>query len=1225
MTFPNVDRYADLVNAIVPGSFYASNGIVLPYRNGDTTLRIETDYINTEFGIYLNDVFSGTVYSDVVGNVVFKKFLPRGEIEISLLSSADGHKIKTYVTIREYALWLASYAESLETIDDNIIQLSSNTSIQTAEISALEEVYGKPIGVYSDAGQGVEAYRAQLLELRQSYRSKGGQFGGLNDLVSSFTQVPPFGYSRRKWGPNWILDQDMLVNHRFLDRSHYLTNSTGNITGVDLVKVEPDVVSVPGVPHILSWDSVNRQLQWTPDGNAGTVVDVHDGELFLPGPNCNEYSFLLGRSVAVTPYSVSGFKDELYLNIDHLGTLDVSLVTGLPNPTPAQVVGDINAALLADVRYGAPYAAAASVYNGKVLITSIVIGGSVEVEHGSHNAGAEIFGVIPGDFKFYPNITPGITLINILGSFFTIVGNCNLRRIYNAALDPPNSLQWHATLGGYGPAVSIDEDGEYVLTDFSGNTLTVYVCIADLLVPSVSPYTYNMVFSTGYSRLSEINYQSQGIWVQVDTASLPVANQVDTILVGDDVLDGFIETPDNFFLTTAATAVSIFSPSPLSSKVEVLDPSSAFRWRFTELAAPTTNLVVTGHVNKFPLPFSTPRGKNYPQQIPGMFYDYEGFEAVLSGWFSSLGTGTTTVTLSFSFDGGDNWVSGTPTTIVTGSGVVSYESPTYVEFSTVIPAEIKYRETVPLTWEDSGVLVKADFNRSVAGVDVTIDDLSVSIKYITAKSLRNSTVARSRHRQKFGELLWIWSPDQLALNEQKYLGLLHKDISPNSVFGGITVSLISTDTPVGNGTFEYSYTSVGSIRRLRWQPYGTSFAPGVGWLTVIADGTYRLTAPDGSYIDVDVIYSYLPNLVGTTPTIISSRTMTVSDNTIEQGQTRLISPAHSSIDIFDATEYTVLGLPKNLFGAIDEGDFSFCGLVNCEIKSVDPIKYSYIYPEFLNQVGETLALSLVGPDYVATLGYYSDEDQTAAILYENGIPVPNNMWSFTSANTIAIPQAWFVSGDLSLSNTFTIDYNLIYQVTTTVIDLQTTYRDYMWLADYYLWERLEKVQGEYYTETPLFFNSSTSRASLTKRSNAKKSTSKLFVQLAQEVVEIPKKHWQFIDDSTVEITASYLVNGQYYLQHYEPRVYPRSELNVIFEHRSAASALGVLAATWHTIDKNENVTVHQIAGHRFHQLRLSVSNIRDLSDFRIRSLVLKGLHIYGTSPNVPGLTNVWTV
>ena len=58
------------------------------------------------------------------------------------------------------------------------------------------------------------------------------------------------------------------------------------------------------------------------------------------------------------------------------------------------------------------------------------------------------------------------------------------------------------------------------------------------------------------------------------------------------------------------------------------------------------------------------------------------------------------------------------------------------------------------------------------------------------------------------------------------------------------------------------------------------------------------------------------------------------------------------------------------------------------------------------------------------------------------------------------------------------------------------------------------------------------------------------------------------------------------------------------------------------VDRNENVSVHENS-YDYHQLRLSISGVRDLSDFRIRSLAMKGLHVHGASPLVTGLTNVW--
>ena len=1225
MSFPTADRYADIIQAIVSGSYYENLGIVIPYRFGNTTFRLETDQVSTEFGVYLNEVFSGSVFSDVHGNVVLKRHLPKGEVEITLLSSGDGRSITAYLSVRDYAIWLAAYAEVLENIDDNIIQTRNNAAIETAELEALQDVFGEPISTYADIGQGLDSYRWQIHELRQAYRDSGGRFRGVEDAVGAFTQVTPFGYSRRKWGPNWILDQSMLVNHRFLDRGHTVDGSGGTITGVTYIKVEPDVVSNPSTPHDLAWDSVTRTFTWTPDGASGLAVNVADGLIYLPGPSSSLRAFALGRSISVTPYIISATSDMLYLSLDGLGTIAIQLVTGLPNPTPTQVFTDINTAFLADPRYLA-YGGAALLYNGKLLIESQTFPGSVLIENGVNNAAPELFGVKPGDLKCDYTAMDGVTIYEVLGSYPDISVDATLQHYYDDTLPIPHSIRWKSPVGSYIAYTDIEENGEYTLTDSLGNTLKIHIWLDDLNplagVPYINPVTESVTFSLGFSRVNKTLDQTQGMWVEVIKDDLPAVPTNDTVLVVDDVTDSFPETPDHWFIDPYATAVTQFRPSRiLSGKLGEYDPASAFGWRVAVPAV--TDFDIIGHVHKFPLTFETPRGINFPQKGPGMFYDYEGFEVKFSGWFKGMSAGVTSADLSFSFDGGDNWVTGSITPIAADIGGNDYEDSTYVGFSTVIPAAILYRETVPLTWEDSGVLVKIHFNKLGMNMDVLIEGVSVAIKYITSRSLGNATVSRNRHRQYFGELLWLWAPEELLLQEKRYLGLQHKDISPSAFFGGVRVVLISEDTPIGFGTFEYEYNSVGNIRKFRWQPYGTAYALGVGWVSISSSGTYRMTSPDASYLDVDVVYDYLPNLTGTMP-VLSSKSLQVSDATTDQGHVRNISPAHSSIDIFDLTEYDSDSDPYNLKGALTETDFSFCGLINCEIQKADPFKYSYMYPEFEPVSGEELTFTLVGPDFEATLEYYSDEDQEEAILYEDGLPVPNNMWSFTAENMVSVPQSWFISGDLDSSATFTLDYNLLYQMTTTVFDLGVNYQDYSWLVDYYLWQRLDKEQAEYLTETPLYFNITNYRAGLANRSNANKATSNLMVQESTGVREIPKRYWRFIDNRTVEITSAYLVNGQYYLQHYELRVYEISNLSVVFEHRSSTTSGTVELATWSTVEKNDLVETRQSPGHRFHQLRLTVLGIRDLRDFKVRSLVLKGLHLHGSSPDVPGLTNVWT-
>ena len=173
MGFPTVDRYANVIKNIISGSFYESNGVVVPVRDGPTVFRLETDQANTEFGIYINEVFSGVEVSDSQGNVVLSRELPLGENEITILSRADGRSTRAFVTVREYALWLASYAESLETIDDNIIVLNNNEVGVPSQNAGIEVERGTSTNVQlrwnetSDTWQLFSKYLVKLLVLMQ--------------------------------------------------------------------------------------------------------------------------------------------------------------------------------------------------------------------------------------------------------------------------------------------------------------------------------------------------------------------------------------------------------------------------------------------------------------------------------------------------------------------------------------------------------------------------------------------------------------------------------------------------------------------------------------------------------------------------------------------------------------------------------------------------------------------------------------------------------------------------------------------------------------------------------------------------------------------------------------------------------------------------------------------------------------------------------------------------
>ena len=162
MTFPTPSRYSELVRGIINGSFYNSSGVVVPFSNTATILLLETESATTNFGYYVNEVFQGSLLTDASGNVEFKVLLPMGETELTFVSSVSGQKIVAYLTARDYAIWLAAYAENLELVDTNIIQARNNLAIKTADIDTLENFYGEAIEVYQDLDQDVEAYRNQI-------------------------------------------------------------------------------------------------------------------------------------------------------------------------------------------------------------------------------------------------------------------------------------------------------------------------------------------------------------------------------------------------------------------------------------------------------------------------------------------------------------------------------------------------------------------------------------------------------------------------------------------------------------------------------------------------------------------------------------------------------------------------------------------------------------------------------------------------------------------------------------------------------------------------------------------------------------------------------------------------------------------------------------------------------------------------------------------------------
>lgn len=1322
----SANRYADLVKSVIGGSFYESKGIVVPFRYGNTEIRLETDVPNNEFGLYLNEVFSGTVISDVIGNVVFSRPLPRGEVEIVLLNNVTGRRQSSWLTVREYALWMAAYATTLELIDDNIQTVRDDMAITTATSTGVEDCFGQYVGYYNDLGLSLSAYRDTLHELRLAYRNYGGQFAGFAKAVETVCQVGPFGYSRRTHGPNWVLNSSWIENDRFKERSAALSKAANNITGVSVLSAEPDLFG--GAPiGFISYDNVTNFLVWAPLGVPGPNTLAANGELFLPGPPSTVPAHIVGDRVE--PFSVNaGFNDYLYMEIDPEiggGYVVVPLTTGLPNPTAANVALDINTVLVADPRFGAPYAAFASVLfygasNYLALTSPVAAGSSIRIENGITNAAPAVLGVVAGDLQAMYDLFPGVFYVSAVEGAGTIDINTVAAAIAHqySGVTLVHQLAWASPGSGPGPWVPITAPGNYTLTDAGGAILNVWASpddMTDLIAPW--PALDVTLFSFTYHRFNENLAQTQGITVLVDSALLPVAPAVDLVNVEDDSLINYAH-PDNWTATGGNITSYIGEGTVIIDKLDPYDPSSSYAWWVTSDAAIFT---VDTRVERVPFPSPGPRGTNSPQRGHALVYDYEGYDLVISGWIRNTGNPVVMAVIWVSFDGGVTYYSTTSKAIPRDT--TGYGRATFVIDTLRIDDMIK-----PSPNMDVDVLIRVEIISPNPGHVIVFEGFTAEVKYINSRSLKFGTVARSRHRQYFGELQYCWSPDELSLRQKEYLGLLYKVSDKSTPMAGVTITTISPSTVAGTGTLTYEYNATGDTRSLKWDsPTSTAWGPGLGYVSIISTGSYTLYGTDSSYLIVTVTREALPILSGTPPAAETTKDIVISDSSVYQGLTREISPAHIALDIFQVAEYDALGVAKNLYGMITEADMAAATLSNLTIQPADPFMYSYLYPSALPVTGEVL---LVNPiTLLATLTLESDQDLHTTVLYGDGLPIPAttvlgvpNYWYNSSLQLELDPSIW------SSSVVYTIDHQLLYRVTTATLDCTAYASDYAFWADYSLFDRMDTIEGSYISESPVFFNADTGQAFLDRPSMMDRSTSKLYMQDTREQREIAQRYWRYLNGTSLEIDSSQLVTGaQYYLQYPESRSYEVSHLDVglravpdvldlipgvtisyisstamgyegtlelevtfgpvynftwisasggagvavpvaisgdynifdgessyititvdvpslpvvlgtyrqttrikngvKFEYRKGIDVPSCLASAWTEIEKNEAISTkdNSLTIYPIVQMRLTVGNIRDASDFRIRSMSLKGLHLYGASPYVPGLSNVWGV
>lgn len=702
-----VNRYLDLVDALPAGEFYGGSGIRIPYQGTKPyDLVVQTSEPNRVFGIFVNGAFRGTVTTDSNSVARLSLTLDLGRNDVTLEDDVTGRRTRTFLDAYVMHVAHAALAQVVEDIDENIQDTLNDRRLEASERNQIEDVWGKRLLHPNSPAYQHEAYREQLQEVHQGYRMFGGRQQGLEDVVATVTTVTPWRRPFRSFGPRWALGNSFVGNAQFQDRNRQQFTRASDIPGVTSIDAVGSHNQLGVGTLTYAWPA--QTLTWTPPGGVpGPAVAVAAGGAFvLHGTH------LPARFIARIngPYAiVAGVNDRLRLNIDGRGSITITLTPGGAQ-TALAVAADINAALLADVRYGVGYGFVATVLVTQrvQLVTPGATAGStasIVLENVTQDAYTTVFGFPWVRSTFLLGEVPGSTLLDLVVS------------------DPfPDANPATGTYSVWLARNTVREEMiEITANNRALDQLTAVVpglALVKLVGDTVELQGAFPYETRGLDNLGE------GITVTVDSALLPVVGDTETVtLLGSDVPDGWLG--DN--ISTAS-----YLPSTVFG-------STGF---FNERQFYVTN-DGTGDTT-------------LETEADERVWQYREWPFTLSAWLRNYAAVPINVRLGVNFGAG--WVE-SGLFAVPSDNADGGMAPTFVSYDTILP-------------EGAGRFgVRIRHDGAAVGQMVELLRASLRQPNVTALSLGINTVPRSEHRAYFAELIYIWSPVDLTAAENGLLGL----------------------------------------------------------------------------------------------------------------------------------------------------------------------------------------------------------------------------------------------------------------------------------------------------------------------------------------------------------------------------------------------------------------------------------------------------------------------
>ncbi len=741
MTISLVNRYKQMLSTIPKGSFYDSEGQVLPFRGESPyELRITTAQPNRQYGVFINDQYTTLITTNAQSVALIVTKLTKGRNDIRLVDSVDQTTTIAYITTRDYATILAAEAQVVEGIDTGVEQVLLDSHLATSSIGLIEQVFGKTVETGNNFGYDLDTYRELLGELRTAYRYWGGTTEGIARAVRGFTQISPLVYPA-SFGPRWILGKDILSpKNSTSSRTYYstsaLTNFNANGAGATLTFQNTNGVGTGILKRYSSGGfGVIKNLTWTPPNgvegaqvNISAILAAQHGSATLYG--ADYFDPIVGFP---GPYNIIASRNDVFtLDIDGHGLIDITLTTGGAR-TAAQIATDVNTVLAADLRYGVGYNAVADSYDAFTSGTPMI---RLTTPNGASGGLIKLMPRTGADATQtlfdLPIIRGGLANDYAIGATSIILGaTTDMTSWPSPTVDNPIKVVMGGTL--FNPTgtpsttttITAAEVVTVTAVDHASKTLTLQNPL------TIAHNRRELAYVQGewpYLRTSAHN--SRGVTITIGNGNLGTlpGNTTDNVVISGT------GAPDGWIVTTNAGAAVTPTPYAMHSYFE-LDRDVSF------------DLNANGMVT---LP------------VPDEILKYKGFDIDITIWGriddpSRAATQSTINSIDLSFDNQVSYTSAAP--VVSGPAVNSEWRPR--QYTRVI--------RVPVDATKMWVRVKL----SGAGVgNFTIHKVRVTVPGIhDGLFLGDGTIPRGESKIKQGNFMYVWSNDQLSSYEDASLGL----------------------------------------------------------------------------------------------------------------------------------------------------------------------------------------------------------------------------------------------------------------------------------------------------------------------------------------------------------------------------------------------------------------------------------------------------------------------